>query len=142
MEVILKILGMMILCCLVGYSITWIFTFILGFISGEPYDDPDYPFKSAWDKGAGLRNAPEKISDALKDRRWAIIDARLIYLISNDKDGGLLTDVYYEACQRYCEEHGGWSGDQISQCCVSYAGLNYDIVFARHGKKVLVSIRQ
>ena len=67
MEVILKILGMMILCCLVGYSITWIFTFILGFISGEPYDDPDYPFKSAWDKGAGLRNAPEKISDALKE---------------------------------------------------------------------------
>jgi len=31
------------------------------------------------------------------------------------KDGGILKYVYYEACDKYCEEHGGQSGDPISQ---------------------------
>ena len=49
-----------------------------------------------------------------KGWRESVIDAKLVYLLSNGKDGGILKDVYYEACAKYCEEHGGQSGDLIS----------------------------
>ena len=42
-----------------------------------------------------------------KGWRESVIDSKLVYLLSNGKDGGILKDVYYEACANYCEEHGG-----------------------------------
>ena len=77
-----------------------------------------------------------------KGWRESVIDAKLVYLLSNGKDGGILKDVYYEACAKYCEEHGGQSGDPISQCWVSYAGMHYNIGFVRYGNDVMVSIRE
>lgn len=77
-----------------------------------------------------------------KGWRESVIDTKLVYLLSNGKDGGILKDVYYEACSKYCQEHGGESGDPISQCWVSYEGSNYNIVFVRYGDDVMVSIRQ
>ena len=59
-----------------------------------------------------------------KGWRESVIDTKLVYLLSNGKDGGILKDVYYEACSKYCQEHGGESGDPISQCWVSYEGSN------------------
>ena len=42
-----------------------------------------------------------------KGWRESVIDSKLVYLLSNGKDGGILKDAYYEACAKYCEEHGG-----------------------------------
>ncbi len=74
--------------------------------------------------------------------RESVIDQKLIYMISNGQDGGIIKDVYYEACSKYCQEHGGEKDDPISQCWISYGGKNYNIVFARYGNDVMVSIRQ
>ena len=78
----------------------------------------------------------------LKGWRESVIDSKLVHLLSNGKDGGILKDVYYEACAKYCEEHGGQSGDRVSQCWVSFEGRDYNIVFARYGDNVMVSIRE
>jgi len=63
-----------------------------------------------------------------KGLRESVIDQKLVYLLSSGKDGGILRDVYYEACSKYCEEHGEVPGDPISQCWVSFEGENYNII--------------
>lgn len=44
--------------------------------------------------------------------------------------------------QNIAKSMGGQSGDPISQCWISYEGKNYNIVFVRYGKDVMVSIRE
>lgn len=58
------------------------------------------------------------------------------------KNRGILKDVYYEAWAKYCEKHGGQSGASVSQCWVSFEGRDYNIVFARYGDNVMVSIHE
>lgn len=142
---------LMILLVLVGITVACglfssVLFFLLGLIFGEDKKD-DNPVIEA---GAKVRSL---ISDKIGERRQneftffktareTVIDEKIIYLLSNGKDGGILKDVYYEACSKYCEEHGGVSGDPISQCLVYYAGRNYNVIFARYGDDVMVSIRK
>ena len=146
LKAILMLLLVLVCIWIVCALIVSVLLFLQGVIFGEDKKD-DNPVIEA---GAKVRSL---ISDktgvrrqneftCFKTSRETVIDEKIIYLLSNGKDGGILKDVYYEACSKYCEEHGGVSGDPISQCWVHYAGRNYNVIFARYGDDVMVSIRK
>lgn len=139
---LLVLVGIWVVCGIIGSGMLFLTGLIFG---GDEKDD------KVTEAGGKLRSLiSDKIDERIQNKeftffktgRETVIEEKIIYLLSKGKDGGILTDVYYEACSKYCKEHGGVSGDPTSQCWVSYAGKDYNVVFFRRGDDVLVSIRK